>query len=172
MFDVIVLLIIHGGAVDNYHVRINIPVFFNTDGIYEEFVFNSAMKLFASRGESQDRNKAFNDLELKMEFSRVDFVNLSARSKGLSSLIPVVANMTSSIQGAVFVDVTRKSLAYSAFLEGVSVPSVGLFRSENGFPITQVHVQEYKLMLCDGCTTCTFYNEGLCINRTRRRLIL
>ncbi|XP_068706012.1 glutamate receptor ionotropic, NMDA 1-like [Montipora foliosa] len=137
VFDVIVLLIFHGGAVDNYHVRINIPVFFNTDGIYEEFVFNSAMKLFASRGESQDRNKAFNDLELKMEFSRVDFVNLSARSKGLSSLIPIVANMTSSIQGAVFVDVTRKSLAYSALLEGVSVPSVGLFRSENGFPITQ-----------------------------------
>ncbi|XP_068706069.1 glutamate receptor ionotropic, NMDA 1-like isoform X2 [Montipora foliosa] len=138
LFDVIVLLTFHGGAVDNYHVRINIPVFFNTEGIYEEFVFNSAMKLFAGRVESHDRNKAFDDLELKMEFSRVDAsVNLSALSKGLSSLIPIVANMTSSIQGAVFVDVTRKILAYSALLEGVSVPSVGLFRSENGFPITQ-----------------------------------
>lgn len=51
MFDVIVLFIFYGGVVDNYYVRINIFVFFNIDGIYEEFVFNLVMKLFVSCGE-------------------------------------------------------------------------------------------------------------------------
>lgn len=51
VFDVIVLFIFYGGVVDNYYVRINIFVFFNIDGIYEDFVFNLVMKLFVSCGE-------------------------------------------------------------------------------------------------------------------------
>ena len=129
------LLIRHGSAVDTYNI--NIPVFFNTDGIYEEFVFNSAVKMFRAK-DSNTGNKSFMDFAVKMHFSKRDFTNLSSRENGLSSLIPKVSNLTFSSQGAIFVDVMENSVAYSTFLESVSIPSIGLFRSQKGFPVTQV----------------------------------
>lgn len=131
------LLISHGRAVDNRRICIHVPVFFNTDGIYEKFVFDSAMKFYAGRV-SENKNKTFDDFELIMHFSRIHFMNVSSRNEGLASLIPKVSNMTSSIKGAIFVDVTTNSLAYSALFDSVSIPSLGLFRSQNGIPITQV----------------------------------
>ena len=131
------LLSFHCRAEDDHHICIHIPVFFDTDGIYEKFVFNSAMKFYSSR-ESENRNKTFNDFELIMHFSRIDFMNLLSRNKSVASLIPKVSNMTSSIRGAIFVNVTKDSLDYSALFDTVSIPSLGLFRSQNGIPITQV----------------------------------
>ena len=137
IFVINLLLSFHGRAEDDHPICIHIPVFFNTDGIYEKFVFNSAMKFYSSR-ESENRNKTFNDFELIMHFSRIHFANPFSRNEGLASLIPQVSNMTSSIQGAIFVDVTKNSLAHSALFDSVSIPSLGLFRSQNGIPITQV----------------------------------
>lgn len=125
----------HGCAVDRHHI--NIPVFFNTDGTYQEFVFDSAVRLFRYK-ESTRNNKSSNDFELEMHFSKADISNLSSRSNGLGSLIPLVSNLTSFSQGAIFVDVTESSILYSTLLESVSVPSIGLFPSQDGVPITQV----------------------------------
>ena len=135
LFVIFQLLVHHGSAVDKHHV--NIPVFFNTDDVYQEFVFNSAVKMFEGRN-SKSINDSLNEFEVEMHFSKPDFANLSSRSNGLSSLIPRISNMTASSQGAIFVDVTEESVVYSTFLESVSIPSIGLFRSQNGFPVTQV----------------------------------
>lgn len=132
IFVINLLLSFHGRAEDDHQNCIHVPVFFNTDGIYEKFVFNSAMKFYARR-ESENRNKSFNDFELIMHFSRIQ-----SRNESLASLIQKVSNMTSSIRGAIFVDMTKNSLTYSALFDSVSIPSLGLFRSQNGIPITQV----------------------------------
>ena len=146
LFIIFQLRIQHIRAIDKYHV--NIPVFFNFDNIYQEFVFNSAVALFKDR-DSSSKNESLNDLEVKMHFAKLDFSNLSSRANGLSSLIPKVSNLTASSQGAVFVDVTENSIAYSTFLESVSIPSIGLFRSQDGFPVTQVRWK--KMKICCSC---------------------
>lgn len=78
------------------------------------------------------------DFEVKMHFSKTDLTNLSSRANGLDSLIPKVSNLTLSSHGAILVDVTESSVAFSTYLESVSIPSIGLFRSQNGYPVTQV----------------------------------
>lgn len=135
LFFVFQLLILQGYAVDKY--RINIPVFFNTDGIYHESVFNTAVKMFESRNR-QGNSDSYADFEVKMHFSKTDLTNLSSRANGLDSLIPKVSNLTLSSHGAILVDVTESSVAFSTYFESVSIPSIGLFRSQNGYPVTQV----------------------------------
>lgn len=135
LFFVFQLRILQGYAVDKY--RINIPVFFNTDGIYPESVFNTTVKMFESRNR-QGNSDFYADFEVKMHFSKTDLTNLSSRANGLDSLIPKVSNLTLSSHGAILVDVTESSVAFSTYLESVSIPSIGLFRSQNGYPVTQV----------------------------------
>lgn len=153
LFVTFQLLIRHGSAVDKYHI--NIPVFFNTDDIYQEFVFNSAVKMFGARSSKLATNQSWNDFEVEMHFSKPDFKNLSSRANGLGSLIPKISNLTSSSQGAIFVDVIEESVVYSTFLESVSIPSIGLFRSQKGFPVTKVWWEISRI--CCSCIKFTIW---------------
>ncbi|KAL9978811.1 hypothetical protein ACROYT_G016377 [Oculina patagonica] len=122
----------NAGAVDKYDI--DIAVFFNADDIYQEFVFNSAEKMFRARNTTFS-DALVNDIEVEFHFSKPNLTNVSAN--GLSSIIPKVTNITSNSQGIIFVDVTEDGLLYSTLLESCSIPSIGLLQSQTAFPITQ-----------------------------------
>lgn len=131
-----ITLIRYGGAVDKYDI--NIAVFFNTDDIYRDFIFNSAEKMFCARNTTfSDVSASHNDVAVDIHFSKPNLTNVGA--SGLSSIIPRVMNITDTSQGIIFVDVTEDGLLYSTLLESCSIPSIGLLQSQTTLPITQVN---------------------------------
>lgn len=134
LFITLQLLMRNAGAVDKYDI--DITVFFNTDDIYREFVFNSAEKMFRARNTSFS-DTLVNDIAVEFHFSKPNLTNVSVN--GLSSIIPKITNITSNSQGIVFVDVTEDGLFYSTLLDSCSIPSIGLLQSRTTFPITQVN---------------------------------
>lgn len=125
-----------GAAVDKFDI--NIAVFFDVDDIFQEFVFNSAEKLFRSRNVVTG-NGTVNEFLVEMHFSKPNLTDVSPLVHGLSGIMPKISNITFDSHGIIFVDVTEDGLLYSTLLESCWFPSIGLLQSRNTFPITQVN---------------------------------
>lgn len=134
LFITLQLLTCPSGAVDKYDI--NIAVFFNADDIYQEFVLNSAETLFRTRNASDTFS---NETAIEVHFSKPNLTYVTSRTNGFGSIIPKIANITSTSQAIIFVDVTEDGLFYSTLLDSCSIPSLGLLQSRTTFPITQVN---------------------------------
>lgn len=49
---------------------------------------------------------------------------------GVQSALSVVENLSTSVDGAIFIDVTRDSIAFSSLLENSDILTVGLFQDQ------------------------------------------
>lgn len=114
---------------------INIAIFFNaSDRFLRSIVQNSKDNFLVNQRENNMQNEKLT----LYDYSRWLDVASSGHSKiGLNGSLSLVWNMSSRIQGAVFVDINSNSMFLSSLLERSGIPTIGVFqRSEQ--PRTQV----------------------------------
>lgn len=115
---------------------INIAIFFNaSDRFLRSIVQNSKDNFLVNQ---QKNNMHSEKLTLYDSSSRwLDVANSGHSKIGLNGSLSLVWDMSSRIQGAVFVDINSNSMFLSSLLERSGIPTIGVFqRSEQ--PRTQV----------------------------------
>jgi len=114
---------------------INIAIFFNaSDPFLRSIVQNSKDNFLVN----QQKNNMHSEKLTLYDYSRwLDLANSGHSKIGLNGSLSLVWNMSSRIQGAVFVDISSNSMFFSSLLERSGIPTIGVFqRSEQ--PRTQV----------------------------------
>ena len=110
-------------------ININIAIFFNaSDRFLRSIVQNSKDNFLAYQRENNllNENLTFYDNPWWR-----DVTNSGRRQIGLNDSLSVVWNMSSKIQGAIFVDIDSDSIFLSSLLERSGIPTIGVFqRSE------------------------------------------
>ena len=108
---------------------INIAIFFNaSDRFLRSIVQNSKDNFLANQGEDNMQN---GNLTFYNNPRWQDVANSGLREIGLKDSLSVVWNISSKIQGAIFVDINSDSIFLSSLLERLGIPTIGVFqRSE------------------------------------------
>lgn len=128
-------------------ININIAIFFNaSDRFLRSIVQNSKDNFLASQQGNNllNENLTFYDNPWWRDMTH------SGRSKiGLNDSLSVVWNISSNIQGAIFVDINSDSIFLSSLLERSGIPTIGAFqRSEQLRTQVGVKVKITELKLC------------------------
>lgn len=120
---------------------INIGIFFNaSDRFLRSIVQNAKDNFLVNQRENniQNGNLTFYDNPWWQD------VTNSGRSQiGLNDSLSDVWNISSKIQGAIFVDINSDSIFLSSLLERSGIPTIGVFQSSEQ-PRTQVRLGENK----------------------------
>lgn len=120
---------------------INIGIFFNaSDRFLRSIVQNAEDNFLVNQRENniQNGNLTFYDNPWWQD------VTNSGRSQiGLNDSLSDVWNISSKIQGAIFVDINSDSIFLSSLLERSGIPTIGVFQSSEQ-PRTQVRLGENK----------------------------
>jgi len=114
---------------------INIAIFFNAS---DRFLRSIVQKTKDNFLVNQQKNNMHSEKLTLYDYSRwLDMGNSGYSKIGLNGSLSLVWNMSSRIQGAVFVDINSNSMFLSSLLERSGIPTIGVFqRSEQ--PRTQV----------------------------------
>lgn len=116
---------------------VNVAVFFNASDRYLPRIIQNTEDMF--RASRLENNLQQNENSLKVSVSPrwLDASKIGHSHIGLNDSLYEMWNISSQIQGAIFVDINSDSLFGSSFLERLAVPTIGIFQRKEQ-PQTQV----------------------------------
>ena len=110
-------------------ININIAIFFNaSDRVLRSIVQNSKDNFLASQ---RGKNLLNENLTIYDNPWWQDMTNSGRSQIGLNDSLSVVWNISSKIQGAIFVDINSDSIFLSSLLERSGIPTIGAFQSSD-----------------------------------------
>lgn len=139
LFLVLILQEIHSltaATTATENVTVEIAIFYNSSSRYINSILQNANDMFlASRQELKRTPKKTSNVEINIQWLDETEVAGSYTSDNNSFLDKW--NNSLQVQGAIFVDINRKSLFLSSLLESLAIPTVGIFQTSEQ-PRTQV----------------------------------
>ena len=123
------------GITTRENATVNIAIFYNASDRYMGNILQTAeAKFLASR---RQKNQLGEFLNVYLNLRWFNESEITGSQTGLNNSLFDMRNISSQIQGAIFVDISSKSLFLSSIFERSSIPVVGIFQS-GGQPRTQV----------------------------------
>lgn len=133
------------GITTRENATVDIAVFYNASDRYMGNILQTAeAKFLASR---RQKNQLGEFLNVYINLRWFNEAEITGSHTGLNNSLFDMRNISSQIQGAIFVDISNTSLFLSSIFERSSIPAIGIFQSR-GQPRTQVWRFKRRVVKC------------------------